>query len=97
MQVEEFSIRRRRINLEITCVDHSSGRSFDRQRERVHNRMGDVEELHAKTGGGNLVLVFDDSKLRLVQHPVLFQLVPHEGHREAGTVYGNIQVRKNER
>ena len=35
--------------------------------------------------------------LRLVQHPMLFQLVPHEGHREAGTVYGNIQVRKNER
>ena len=78
-------------------MDHGSSRSFDCEGECVDNRVRHVKELHTEATGGNLVLVFDDVEPRLVEHPVLSQLVLYQRHREVGSEHRHIQIRKDER
>ena len=69
----------------------------NRQRERIDDRMGDVEELHLETAELNFVLSLDDVDRRVFEQTVLRQFVLHQAHREAAAVERNVQVGKHER
>ena len=59
--------------------------------------MRDVEELDLERAELDDVLRLDRVKLRLVEQPMLLELVLHQTHREAAAVHRNIQIGKDER
>src|SRR5437867_2624305 len=86
VQVEELSVHRRCISLEIAGMDDRPCRSLDGQGAGIDDRMRDVKKLDAEATDLDPLFRRDGVKLRLFQQSVLLEFVLHKSHRERRAV-----------
>src|SRR6185312_2549026 len=97
MQVEEFIVGGRGIDLEIAGMNDHSERRRDGQRDGAHNRVSNMNELDLERSKRDTIAGLNGVQIRLVQKFVLFQTPLDQREREIGTVHRNLELGKQER
>src|SRR5271163_4796793 len=92
MQVESFTVRRRKIDLEIAAMHDHANRGFDSQCHAIHKAMGDADRLDRKWSNSELRFRLDLDQFSVIEQLMLVQLTLDISQGELGTIDRHVQL-----
>ena len=91
-EVNDLTVDRRGVDLEVAGVDGHAETGVDRKGHRVRDGVVDVDEFHAEFAGLDRHARFDRDDLGGLEQPVLLELETDQSRRQARAVDGHIDL-----